>query len=108
MLFERKLTLDQQRLELKRLLTPISAEVPAGANLRLDPEGRDKVRSIESLFRDAITTERKFEESLMFPDSDRAPEPKWGGFLNQVDEFIATTSKDLLLATMYAEVGLRI
>lgn len=109
MLFNSKLTLEQQRQDLQKLLQPISEESPSGANTRVTPEGREQVRGIESLFKDALTAERKLLEFQSFKDENRPPpdEPKWNGFIDLTVEYLEKTSKDLVLATLATEASIR-
>ena len=109
MLFNPRLTLDQQRQELQKMLQPTSDESPTGANARSTPVGREQVRGIETLFREAINAERKLEEYRLIPDEDRPPpaEPKWGDFLEQACDFLSKTSKDMVLATLATEAAVR-
>lgn len=109
MLFNPRLTLDQQRQELQKMLQPTSDDAPSGANARSTPVGREQVRGIETLFREAITAERKLEEYRLIPDEDRPPpaEPKWTDFLEQASDFLTKTSKDMVLATLATEAAVR-
>ena len=107
MIFNSRLTLDEQRQEIQKVLQPISEEAPSGANVRIDAEQRDTIRGIESLFKSAIAAERKVEQYRLFPSDSPPDDPNWREFLGQSEEFLATKSKDLMLATIVAEAGLR-
>lgn len=109
MIFNAKLTLEQQLAEVDKVAADIPGDAPAGADFRSTSEGRERISEIEGLYKNALNVERKYEEYMLLPDSNLSvpPPPKWNEFIEESLTFIESSSKDLLLATLVLEAAAR-
>lgn len=106
MLFDSQLSADQQQQELAAICAPISGDSAVGIDPNATPEARAQVRALEDQLGECFAAEKR---NLKKEGFNLPPEPvSWEPAVDKALKYIAGTSKNLVLATLVTEAGLRI
>lgn len=106
MLFDSQLSAEQQQQELAAICAPVSGDSAAGIDPNATPEARAQVRALEDQLGECFAAEKR---NLKKEGFNLPPEPvSWEPAADKALKYVAGTSKNLVLATLVAEAGLRI